>query len=99
MNGNVVTVDNYIAGAFVPPSTGSYLDVADPADNHTVGKVGISNTADVNDAVAAAEAAFASWSSKTIKARAAIVRHSSHCPVKMTNRDLKMLTNIVLSCR
>lgn len=74
MNGNIVTVDNYVAGKFVPPSTGDYLDVVDPADFHTVGKVGISNTADVNEAVSAAEAALPSWSSKTIKARAAIVR-------------------------
>jgi acyl-CoA reductase-like NAD-dependent aldehyde dehydrogenase len=77
MNGNVVTIDNYIAGKFVPPSTGNYLDVADPADLHIVGKVGISNAADVNNAVSAAEAALPSWSNKTIKARAAIVRSSS----------------------
>jgi acyl-CoA reductase-like NAD-dependent aldehyde dehydrogenase len=77
MNGNVVTIDNYIAGKFVPPSTGNYLDVVDPTDTHTIGKVGISNAADVNDAVSAAEAAFPAWSKRTIKARASIVRSSS----------------------
>lgn len=74
MNGNVMTVDNYIAAEFVPPSTGEYVEVANPADFHTVGKVGVSSAADVNDAVAAAELAFPEWSSKTIKARATIVR-------------------------
>lgn len=73
MNGNVVTVDNYIGGKFLPPSTQEYLDVSNPADFHTIGKVGISNTKDVADAVDTAAAAFPAWSSKTIKARAAIV--------------------------
>lgn len=74
MNGNTVTIDNYIAGKFVPPSSGEYLEVTNPADFHTLGKVGVSTFSDVNDAVSAAEAAFQAWSSKTIKARAAIVR-------------------------
>lgn len=73
MNGNSVIVNNYIGGKFVPPSTGDYLDVNNPADFHIIGKVGISNTSDVQDAVAAAEKAFPSWSNMTIKARAAIV--------------------------
>jgi acyl-CoA reductase-like NAD-dependent aldehyde dehydrogenase len=73
MNGDVVTVDNYIGGTFVAPSTGEYLDVSNPANLHTVGKVGISKSDDVMAAVAAAEAAFPAWSRLTIKARASIV--------------------------
>ena len=72
-NGDVITVDNYIGGKFVPPSTGQYMDVGNPADSSTIGKVGLSATSDVNDAVAAAEKAFPAWSQMTMKARAAIV--------------------------
>lgn len=72
MNGT--TVDNYIAGSHTPPSSGEYLDVVNPADHTVEGRVGISNIKDVQDAVAAAEAAFPAWSSRTIKARAALVR-------------------------
>lgn len=73
MNGNSVIVNNYIGGKCVPPSTGDYLDVNNPADFHVIGKVGLSNTSDVHDAVTAAENAFPSWSNMTIKARAAIM--------------------------
>ena len=67
-------IDNYIAGSHSPPSSGEYLDVINPATFQVVGRVAISNTKDVQDAVAAAEAAFPAWSGKTIKARAAMVR-------------------------
>mmetsp|Transcript_43187 Transcript_43187/g.124842 ORF Transcript_43187/g.124842 Transcript_43187/m.124842 type:complete len:509 (+) Transcript_43187:202-1728(+) len=73
MSGNTAIVDNYISGRFILPSTGEYLDVENPADFETVGKVGVSGTADVQAAVAAAKLALPAWSSKTIKARAAIM--------------------------
>jgi len=69
------TVDNYIAGSRSPPSTGEYLNVINPANFQVEGRVAVSNTKDVQDAVAAAEAAFPAWSSRTIKARAAMVRY------------------------
>lgn len=69
----MITVDNYISGKFVAPSTGEYLDVLNPADSKTIGKVGLSCAKDVDEAVDAAEAAFPAWSSLTIKARAAIM--------------------------
>ena len=66
-------VDNYINGGFVPPSTNDYLDVINPANSKTIGKVGLSEKCDVDSAVAAAKNAFPAWSSKTIKQRAAIM--------------------------
>jgi malonate-semialdehyde dehydrogenase (acetylating) / methylmalonate-semialdehyde dehydrogenase len=71
-------IDNYIAGSQSPPFSGEYLDVVNPATFQVVGRVAISNTRDVQEAVAAAEAAFPAWSSKTIKARAAMVRYNWH---------------------
>lgn len=72
-NGKITTVDNYIGGKFVPPTTGNYLDVLNPANGHVIGKVGLSESDDVQTAVETANAAFPSWSKLTIKARAAIV--------------------------
>ena len=93
MNGNLVTVDNYVAGKFVPPFSRNYLDVVDPADFHTIGKVAISSTEDVNVAVSAAEEALPSWSRQTIKARAAMVRGG----VRM-NSDCHFILNISIFC-
>ena len=72
-NDSIVTVDNYISGKFVPPSSGKYLEVINPANDCQIGKVGVSCVADVESGVAAAEKAFPVWSKLTIKARAAIV--------------------------
>lgn len=69
----VTVVDNYISGGFVPPSTNDYMDVINPADAKVIGKVGLSAPCDVDNAVQAAKAAFPSWSSRTIKQRAAIL--------------------------
>ena len=73
MNGDTVKADNYTGGKFVAPSTGQYLDVTDPSNLRTIGKVGVSSSKDVDEAVAAAKAAFPAWSGMTVKARAALV--------------------------
>lgn len=66
-------VDNYVNGSFLPPSTGDYLDVTNPANGSVIGKVAVSNSADVSQVVDAASKALPTWSSMTIKARAAIM--------------------------
>ena len=68
-----ITVDNYINGAFVPPTTNSYLPVTSPSTSATIGSVALSSTSDVHAAVSAASAAFPAWSALTIKSRAAIM--------------------------
>ena len=77
MNGDIVTVDNYISGKYVAPTSGKYLAVYNPANDSQIGSVGVSSASDVETAVAAAEAAFPAWSSLTIKARATIVSHNT----------------------
>jgi malonate-semialdehyde dehydrogenase (acetylating)/methylmalonate-semialdehyde dehydrogenase len=67
----IVQVDNYINGSFVPLK--SYLDVVNPSTGAVIGKVGISTSNDVEAAVAAANAAYPAWSALTIKARASIM--------------------------
>jgi malonate-semialdehyde dehydrogenase (acetylating)/methylmalonate-semialdehyde dehydrogenase len=68
-----VAIHNYIGGKFIAPSTNQFMEVLNPADGTEIGKVAISSSEDVDQAVAAAKEAFASWSSMTIKARAAIM--------------------------
>lgn len=89
MNMDIVTVDNYIGGKFVAPSTEKYLDVVNPANSHAIGKVGISNSNDVDDAVAAADAAFPAWAALTVKARAAIVSFFLICLLSPNPNRLK----------
>ena len=47
----MTTVNNYINGEIVPPSSNEYLDVINPSDSSIIGKVGLSNAQDVNCAV------------------------------------------------
>mmetsp|Transcript_11203 Transcript_11203/g.21369 ORF Transcript_11203/g.21369 Transcript_11203/m.21369 type:complete len:534 (-) Transcript_11203:274-1875(-) len=70
---NQVQVDNFIDGKFVAPSSGSYLSVLSPSTSAKVGSVGVSTSFDVDSAVKSAKAAFSSWSSRTIKSRAAVM--------------------------
>jgi hypothetical protein len=43
MSTTTIQVDNYIGGQFVPPSTGEYLTVENPADLSEVGRVALSS--------------------------------------------------------
>ncbi|MGB6181176.1 MAG: aminobutyraldehyde dehydrogenase [Rhodococcus sp. (in: high G+C Gram-positive bacteria)] len=56
---------NYIDGEFVASSSTETLDLISPVTEEAVGVSPISTEADVNDAVAAAERAFASWGKTT----------------------------------
>jgi methylmalonic acid semialdehyde dehydrogenase len=65
------TVNNFISGQICPPFNKNYLPVLNPATSEQIGRVALSNLHDVNAAVSAAQAAFDSWNSLTVKARAA----------------------------
>ncbi|KAL7579598.1 hypothetical protein ACA910_007963 [Epithemia clementina (nom. ined.)] len=70
----VQVIGNYINGSFtIPPASAQSVDVLNPADNTVIGKVGLSDPADVDAAVQAAASAFEDWSSMTMKARAVIM--------------------------
>jgi malonate-semialdehyde dehydrogenase (acetylating)/methylmalonate-semialdehyde dehydrogenase len=55
------TLQNFIGGEWVSPQTAEYLDLTNPATGESLGKVPLSGARDVNDAVAAAQAAFLKW--------------------------------------
>ncbi|MFQ3304074.1 MAG: aldehyde dehydrogenase (NAD+), partial [Oceanospirillaceae bacterium] len=52
----------YINGAWVAPLSGSEMDVIDPSTEQVCAVISIGDQADTDAAVAAAKAAFDSWS-------------------------------------
>src|SRR4051794_33184289 len=62
-------VQNYINGKFVDATSTKTLDVISPADGTKLSTVPLSNSEDLNTAVAAAKAAFPKWSKTPIKER------------------------------
>ena len=65
-------VKNYINGEWVE-SKGNTVDVVNPANMKTIGKVPISTEEEINDAVAAAKKAFPDWRRTTPLARSRLL--------------------------
>jgi len=55
------TLRNYIGGEWVTPTAADYLDLTNPATGEMLGRVPLSSAREVNEAVAAAQAAFLKW--------------------------------------
>lgn len=55
-------LNHFINGRSVPPASGQYLDVFEPATGRVYAKAAAGNKADIDAAVAAAAAAFPAWS-------------------------------------
>ena len=62
-------VQNFIAGQFVNTDSGRTINVVSPLDGALLSTVPMSSKTDLNNAVAAASAAFADWSRTPIKER------------------------------
>ncbi|GMI37493.1 hypothetical protein TrCOL_g7520 [Triparma columacea] len=65
--------NNWINNAEVEPKSGEYMDVTSPSTGEAIGKCAVSNSADVEAAIAGASSAFPAWSGLTMKARAGIM--------------------------
>jgi len=66
---NMLKLKNYINGELVAPTNGNYLDNYDPAVGEVYSLIPDSDSADVDKAVAAAAAAFPTWSKLSNEAR------------------------------
>jgi aminomuconate-semialdehyde/2-hydroxymuconate-6-semialdehyde dehydrogenase len=55
-------IANFVGGHFLAPQSGRYLEDLNPATGEVMAEIPDSERADVDDAVAAAKAAFPSWS-------------------------------------
>lgn len=63
-NADKMVLQNYINGAAVPSSSGQTTDIIDPATGEAYASAPKSNAADIDAAMAAAEAAFVEWKKK-----------------------------------
>ena len=63
----------YINGEWVAPSTGDLLEVINPATEEPIDTIALGGQADVDAAVAAAKAAFETWSQTTREERVAVM--------------------------
>jgi len=69
------TFKNYIAGAWVEPSTGKHFDNVNPADTtDVIGKFPLSGAADVQRAVESAKQGFERWKRTPAPARGDVLR-------------------------
>mmetsp|Transcript_1077 Transcript_1077/g.1927 ORF Transcript_1077/g.1927 Transcript_1077/m.1927 type:complete len:531 (+) Transcript_1077:214-1806(+) len=92
-NKSLKLIHNIIAGKALPSSTGNYLPVLSPLTNEPIASVTLSNASDVSSAVESAKTAFASWSSLTIKSRAAILL-KFHSLVEIHQQELAELISL-----
>jgi len=65
-------VPNFIGGKFVESKASQFLPVMNPSVGQQIAKVPVSTRQDVDEAVQAAKAAFASWAGTPIKERAEV---------------------------
>lgn len=65
---------NYINGSHAAPKAGRFLENIEPATGKVYGRVASSDSSDVADAVAAAKAAFPSWSATSTTERGRILQ-------------------------
>jgi aldehyde dehydrogenase (NAD+) len=63
----------YINGAWVAPTTSDTLDVINPATEETIATIALGGQADVDAAVAAAKAAFITFSQTTVQERSELL--------------------------
>jgi aldehyde dehydrogenase (NAD+) len=64
----------YINGAWVAPLSPDRLGVENPATEEIVAQVALGNQADIDRAIAAARAAFLSWTVRPVAERIAVVK-------------------------
>lgn len=67
-------LDLYINGAWVKASSGRTLDVENPATGEVAGRIGLADLTDLDAAVAAARAAFPTWSATSVEERIAMLQ-------------------------
>jgi aminomuconate-semialdehyde/2-hydroxymuconate-6-semialdehyde dehydrogenase len=80
-------IDNFIAGQFVRPIAGTYLENIEPATGKPYSLVADSDAADVEAAVSAAENAFEGWSRTPATERSRVIMRIAD----LIERDLEKL--------
>ena len=63
------TLQNFIGGRFIPPQSGNYMEVAEPATGQVYGRLAVSEADEVEQAVSAAQASCRDWSQMPVEKR------------------------------
>ena len=84
---------HYIGGEWVAPSDGQYLEACNPANDELLGKFAVGSKADVDRAVAAAEAALPGWAGASGHERAKVLYAIARL-VQKTSRFLAVLESL-----
>ena len=84
---------NFIAGAWVEPTTGEYFDNVNPADTgDTIGRFPLSVRADVDKAVASAQRGFERWRRTPAPARGDVLRRVGDILVRRKDEIADLMT-------
>ena len=83
----MLQIENYIAGQLVAPISGEYLHNVDPSIGEVYSYIPDSDERDVEQAVAAAKAAFPAWANSSTEERYTIISRL----VSLIERDLESL--------
>src|SRR3954469_12875668 len=87
------TFRNFIAGKWAEPCSGDYFENRNPADwNDVIGKFPLSDTKDVDAAVAAAKRGFEAWRRTPAPARGDVLRHVGDLMSKRKNEIADLMT-------
>ncbi|WP_223786641.1 aldehyde dehydrogenase [Marinicella meishanensis] len=70
---SLITIKNYLGGQLLAPESGTYLDDHEPATGQVYARTPQSSAADLDQAVAAAEQSFPSWSTTPAEQRAQVL--------------------------
>jgi malonate-semialdehyde dehydrogenase (acetylating)/methylmalonate-semialdehyde dehydrogenase len=70
---DVLTLDNFIGGRWVPARASGFFDVHNPAVGEVIGRTPLSTAADVDAAVQAATLAFPGWRDTPVNTRAQVL--------------------------
>jgi acyl-CoA reductase-like NAD-dependent aldehyde dehydrogenase len=84
---------NFIAGAWVDPSSGAYFDNVNPADtSDIIGRFPLSKRADVDRAVASAQRGFERWRRTPAPARGDVIRRVGDVLVRRKEEIADLMT-------
>jgi acyl-CoA reductase-like NAD-dependent aldehyde dehydrogenase len=84
---------NFIAGAWIEPSSGAYFDNVNPADtSDIIGRFPLSARADVDKAVTSAQRGFARWRRTPAPARGDVIRRAGDVLVKRKDEIADVMT-------
>ncbi len=86
------TLDHYIDGKWVQPTSGKSQDVVNPSTNAVIGKLGHASKADLDAALKAAEKGFATWRKVSAFERGKILKKVADLMRTRADEIAKVLT-------